>query len=160
MRDLYQNRLRSSMVQSLMKGTITDHHWLLSDSILPTIAKAFFLINFNTPLAKLVLKDLPLPPDPPKDLFPAVSSMIRCTLSNPAFPPYMAAAFEQGCMPLTSGWRTYFKTVLNHKIARQLVRLSLVENGDDVLPPVVVRVALIDPPGVKPQRSFYILQKE
>ncbi len=160
MRDFYQDRLRASIIQSLMKGDIGDYHWLLSDSVLPTIAKAFFLINFDTPLAKVVLKDLPLPPDPPKDFFPAVSNMIRCTLSNPQFPPYMAAAFEQGCIPITSGWRTYFKTVLNHKIARQLVRLSFVENGTDILPPVVVRVALVDVPGFRPQRSFSILQRD
>ena len=160
MRDFYQDRLRASIIQSLMKGDIGDYHWLLSDSVLPTIAKAFFLINFDTPLAKVVLKDLPLPPDPPKDFFPAVSNMIRCTLSNPQFPPYMAAAFEQGCIPITSGWCTYFKTVLNHKIARQLVRLSFVENGTDILPPVVVRVALVDVPGFRPQRSFSILQRD
>ncbi len=160
MRDIYRKRFFDAIGSSLKDDKIDDKHWLLTPSMLPFVARAFFLIDFETPLAKEVLENIPLPDEKPQDFFPAVSSIIMLSRANPLCPLYLAAAFEHGCIPITQGWQSYFKNVLNHPIARQLVRLAFVKHKDTLLPEVTVRTIQVDRPGQQPHRSFFIFERD
>ncbi len=155
----FHEHLWLSVVRALGKKDV-DCRWLTSPSVLPVVAKGFFLMDFEDPKVQRATGELHLPDEPPQECFPAVSKLITVTLTDPEFPPYMAAAFEQKSIPVTPGWQAFFEEVLSLPDVRQLVRGSLIANGRAYMPPVVVQTAMINDPSGEPVRGFSIRIRE